>query len=213
MSLKHAMDSPILILLAGGKSSRMGTPKGLLDYYGNPWILEQILRYKNIENPRIYIGLGFDYEQYIEKIPWFKGAIKHAYFYSGVKVRVFINEYPDLGPFSTLQIVLKKIESKDSVLVLPIDVPLLDFKNLKVLIVENNKAVIPVYNGNNGHPVKLDYGFWKILLSINLKSKMARLNLQIKQMNALNKTYIAVSSCSICQNINTLEQWKSYLNR
>ena len=35
-----------LILLAGGKSSRMGTPKGLVDYQGQPWLLEQLGRFR-----------------------------------------------------------------------------------------------------------------------------------------------------------------------
>jgi molybdopterin-guanine dinucleotide biosynthesis protein A len=64
-------DSHVLILLAGGKSTRMGSPKGLLDYKGKQWILEQISRYKYVLNPKVYIGLGHDYENYFSAISWF----------------------------------------------------------------------------------------------------------------------------------------------
>ena len=47
------MVSPVLILLAGGKSARMGFPKGLLDYHGTFWILEQISRYKYVDRKSV----------------------------------------------------------------------------------------------------------------------------------------------------------------
>ena len=65
--------SRVLIILAGGRSSRMGSPKGLLDYHGTPWILEQISRFNCVQNAKVYIGLGYDYEKYVDVIPWLKG--------------------------------------------------------------------------------------------------------------------------------------------
>ena len=203
---------PILILLAGGKSARMGSPKGLLDYNGIPWILEQITRYNHIKNPRIYIGLGYDHQKYFDVIPWFKNAIDNPYKYNGVEVRVIINDMPELGAFSTLQKVLEKTEEHTSVMVQPIDVPLPNEQSLVAIIKENNVIVIPKCNNKNGHPVKLKSKFWSALLSIDLFVKDARLDTQIKIINTSSVTYIKVLDNSVYQNINTKEKWNNYLN-
>ena len=59
--------SPALVLLAGGKSSRMSVPKGLLNYSGTYWILKQIPRFREIDNQQIGIGLGFDHDKDVMK--------------------------------------------------------------------------------------------------------------------------------------------------
>ena len=204
------MDIPNLILLAGGKSTRMGSPKGLLDYRGTLWVLEQIARYKFIENSIAYIGLGYDYEQYLNAIPWFKDAIENSYNYNGVEVRVVINNQPQFGSFSTLQTVLKKVDIDSTVIVLPIDVPLLNKQSLTSIINENNKVVIPTCDAKNGHPVKLNSEFWNTLLPIDMFSKNARLDTQIKQLNSLSITFVNIIDNSVYQNINTKEKWNYY---
>ena len=207
------MISPVLILLAGGKSTRMGTPKGLLNYFGKPWILEQICRYKPIENPKVIIGLGYDYKQYFKEIPWFKSAINHLYKYNGVTVQVVINKEPEYGSFSTLQTVLHTVNLKNTILVQPIDVPLLNNKELRLIIRNTNKIVIPTCDAKNGHPVKLNPTFWNILLAIDKTSDNARLDVQIKKENPLSIKYLNVLDNSVYQNINTKEDWKKHLQK
>jgi len=149
------VESPILILLAGGKSTRMGFPKGLLDFHGKLWLLEQISRLKYVENPKVCIGLGHDSELYFKSIPWFAEALNNFYLYDGVEVRVVINNQPEFGAFSTFQTVLDKIVRTANVLVQPIDVPLADQQSLTTIIKKNNSIIIPRCNFKNGHPVKL----------------------------------------------------------
>jgi molybdopterin-guanine dinucleotide biosynthesis protein A len=71
---KEIGDYP-LILLAGGRSSRMGTPKGLLDYHGHPWLVEQVKRFKAASGKQVIIVLGFHQDPYFEKIPWLVKAV------------------------------------------------------------------------------------------------------------------------------------------
>ena len=203
------MGLPILILLAGGKSTRMGYPKGLLDFRGKRWILEQISRYSCIKNPKVYSGLGYDYELYFKAIPWFIEAVDDFYLYNGVEVKVIINLQPQFGAFSTLQTVL--VDIKVSVLVQPIDVPLANKQSLVSIINKDNSIVIPKCNSKNGHPVKLKPEFWNTLLSIDKSSKNARLDLQIKAQNTSTITYVKVSDKSVYQNINTINNWNDYL--
>jgi len=206
------MDSPILILLAGGKSKRMGSPKGLLDIHESPWILEQIGRYQHLKNSIVYIGLGYDYKLYLEAIPWFNIALKNSYNFDGVEVNVIINSQPQLGPFSTLQAVLNMVDKKTTIIVQPIDVPILNKEDLATIIKEDNTIVIPVYNAKNGHPVKLKPEFWNTLLTIDATNDKSRLDTQIKIFNASSISYVNVNDSSICQNINTKEKWYNYVN-
>jgi len=205
------MDSPILILLAGGKSKRMGSPKGLLDYHGSPWILEQIGRYKHLKKPMIYIGLGYDYKLYLDAIPWFNKALENSYSFDGVEVKVIINHQPQLGPFSTLQTILNIIDTKSTIIVQPIDVPLLNKEDLAILIKEDNIIVIPTCNAKNGHPVKLKPEFWDTLLTKNASNNKSRLDTQIKLCDTSSVSYVKVKDISIYQNINTINKWFNFI--
>lgn len=202
--------SPVLILLAGGRSSRMGSPKGLLDYHGLPWILEQVSRFHVRKNPKVYIGLGYDYEQYYDAIPWFKNAVDKSYKYQGAEVNIVINYNPELGPFSTLQKVLGSVDPHETIIVHPVDVPLLDEQNLSAIMSENNIIVIPVCDDHKGHPVKLKPEFWTTLLAIDLTSDKARLDTQIKEYNTSSISYLKVNDKLVYQNINTKKDWDIY---
>lgn len=205
------MGLPVLILLAGGKSTRMGSPKGLLEFNGTLWILEQISRYIYVPNPRVYVGLGYDYEQYFNVIPWFTEALEDFYLYDGVEVRVVINHQPQFGAFSTLQTILDKVDSNATILVQPIDVPIANKQSQAIIINKNNSVVIPKCDSKNGHPVKLKPEFWNPLLAIDKSSKKARLDVQIKNYKASSISFVNVSDSSVYQNINTRKNWNDYL--
>ncbi len=205
------MGLPVLILLAGGKSTRMGSPKGLLEFNGTFWILEQISRYIYAQNPRVYVGLGYDYEQYFNAIPWFIEALEDFYLYDGVEVRVVVNHQPQFGAFSTLQSVLDKVDLNATILVQPIDVPIANKQSQAAIINENNSVVIPKCDSKNGHPVKLKSEFWNPLLAIDKSSEKARLDVQIKNYIASSVSFVNVSDNSVYQNINTKKNWNNYL--
>ena len=204
------LDVPVLIILAGGKSSRMGSPKGLLDFNNRPWILEQISRFKSLKVPKVYIGLGYDNDLYFKNIEWFKKANNDFCVFDGVEVRVVVNPFPERGSFSTLQAVLKEVENTKDVLVLPIDVPILNTKELQELIAIESLVTIPKANGKNGHPVKLASLFWNELLALDINSNEARLDYQIKCIEPSNITYLKVLDPAICQNLNNREDWLLY---
>jgi len=205
-------ENPIFILLAGGKSSRMGMPKGLLPYKNTYWILEQINRFKTNEKGLVYIGLGFDYQLYFNAIPWFKKAIETPKEFKGKLVQVIVNTTPELGSFSNLQSVLKKVKVFQDILVLPVDVPLLKSSALKKITQVNNVVVMPNYNHKNGHPVKISYSFWKTFLTLTPLDVTARLDVQIKQKKASEISIVNVADCSVLKNLNTPERWEIFKN-
>ena len=62
-------NNTVFVLLAGGKSERMGTDKGLLKFQENYWILEQLNRISESTIQEVYIGLGFHSQNYFNTIP------------------------------------------------------------------------------------------------------------------------------------------------
>jgi CTP:molybdopterin cytidylyltransferase MocA len=204
-------NNTVLVLLAGGKSERMGVAKGLLEYKNSYWILEQINRISASTVTEVYIGLGFHYEEYSNKISWFTEAQLHSVFYKNLKVRVVINQNPQLGSFSTLQNVLLQIPKNKSVLINPIDIPILNTTELQNIIEEQNQIVLPNFEGKNGHPIKLHPEFWKPLLLLNPTNENSRLDLEIKKTIPSKITTIAVTDSCIVKNLNTPNDWATYL--
>lgn len=202
----------VFVLLAGGKSERMGVAKGLLKYQNTYWILEQINRISISTVTEVYIGLGYHQEEYSNKIPWFTEALLHFVQYRNLKVRVVINENPELGSFSTLQTVLRQIPKNKSILINPIDVPILNTTELQTIIETQNQVVIPNFEGKNGHPIKLHSDFWNSLLLLNPADKNSRLDLEIKKINPSKITSIAVTDSCILKNLNTPNDWIEFSN-
>jgi len=198
-----------LILLAGGKSSRMGKPKGLLHYKATLWILHQIETFIGSE---VFIGLGYDYQLYFDAIPWFKDALKKPVPYKGKNIRIIINTTPEFGLFSNLQSVLNHVNTNQQVLVLPIDVPLFNHKEQEKLFEEKNSIAIPKYRAIKGHPIKLQSNFWKTLLEINLSDKDARLDYKIKKITSSEISFVETFDEVCIQNLNTPKDWQTFIS-
>lgn len=198
-----------LVILAGGKSSRMKTPKGLLQYNNTFWILHQIETYIGTE---VYIGLGYDNQLYFNAIPWLKNALKKSTPYKGKNIRVVINANPKFGLFSNLQSILNHINKNQQVLILPVDVPLFNHLEQERLLEDKNLISIPKYKETKGHPIKLRSNFWKKLLNIDLLDKDARLDYQIKKSNPSEVSFIETSDGLCIQNLNTPKDWQVFLS-
>ena len=204
-------NNTVFVLLAGGKSQRMGFPKGLLSFNNTYWILEQLNRISETTIKEVYIGLGYDFDQYFEAIPWFEKATNSAQEFKGLSITIVINKAPELGSFSTLQTVLKEINTSKNVILNPIDIPLINSAALEQLISTNNEIVFPNFEEKNGHPIKMKHSFWSNLTMINLNRKDARLDFQLKKVNPVKISIIEVSDRVILYNLNTKKDWDSYL--
>ena len=200
-------NSPVFIILAGGKSERMGMAKGLLKFNKTFWILEQLRRTALTSIQSVYIGLGYQHQHYFEAIEWFAEASKKPYKYLGLEVTIVINETPKSGPFSTLQAVLNSVTDNKDVLVNPIDSPILNATDFEKIINEKCLIALPNYKGKNGHPVKLAYAFWQKLKSLDPLDSDSRLDFQIKKTAATEISNLSVSSADILLNINTPADW------
>jgi CTP:molybdopterin cytidylyltransferase MocA len=202
----------VFVLLAGGKSERMGVAKGLLKYKHTFWILEQLNRISKTSIKTVYLGLGYNAQHYFDAILWLKDSLNNEIEYQGLKIKTIVNPTPEFGSFSTLQTVLKNINSACDVLVSPIDVPLLNIDELNNIISAKNNIVMPNYEGKNGHPIKMAASFWQKLVSLDISEENSRLDSQIKKATPEEISIIKVNDASVVKNLNTKTVWVSFLN-
>jgi molybdenum cofactor cytidylyltransferase len=144
------MDAPQfdVVVLAAGRSSRMGEPKGLVSFRGRPWLLAQLDAIANAGG-RPVVVLGADRDRYLEELPDLSQ-----------RARLAFNDDPDRGPFSSLQCGLAAATPAAAVFVLPVDVPAASpdvWRALRGALagVGGADAAVPELEGRGGHPVLL----------------------------------------------------------
>lgn len=206
-----------LILLAGGQSSRMGTPKGLVDFRGRPWLLEQLSRFEAASGKVAVIVLGYHQERYFERIPWLQDAREEASVQSGLAVYVVVNKTPELGQFSSLRCAIPFLLEKgwSGAFILPVDVPGPQREVYGRLgkAFSNKDVVIPQYRSKGGHPVLLSRRFLGQLFSLSVSSNEARLDLQIQALSRERVAQVRVNDPQVRLNINTLEEFRAFADR
>lgn len=133
------------IILAAGASSRMGTPKALLDYRGETFV-GRLVRVLGESCEPLIVVLGYHADVIRQQTP------------SGAKV--VINPDPSRGQLSSLQTGLATLPAEaDGFAFIPVDSPAVEEDTVAKLArsFEQRKPetlfVIPRQSGKRGHPV------------------------------------------------------------
>lgn len=121
------------VVLAGGRSSRMGCDKALLDYNGIPLLGHMVALLKRAGLKNIYVS--GDYEGY----------------------DCFPDNMPFAGPAAAIRDILNSLADYDSVLFVPVDMPFLTQTILQGLLKYESGAhykdwPLPLCLPTSGHP-------------------------------------------------------------
>jgi len=133
------------VILSGGASSRMGSPKALLPYQGRPFLehLLEVTKHPKIGVRRVILGA---HAQSIAKTIALNSE------------EVLVNEEWEKGQLSSIQAALRSLPAAtDGILLCLIDHPLISPTLVDGLIEQfyatRAPVVLPVFEGHRGHPV------------------------------------------------------------
>jgi molybdenum cofactor cytidylyltransferase len=133
------------VILSGGASSRMGSPKALLPYQGRPFLehLLSVTQHKKIAHRRVVLGMHAE--------PIARAISLNA-------DEIVINDQWEKGQLSSIHAALSSLPASiDGIVLCLIDHPLISASLVSDLIYAfySTKApiVLPVYQSRRGHPV------------------------------------------------------------
>jgi molybdenum cofactor cytidylyltransferase len=150
------------VILSGGASRRMGSPKALLSYQGRPF-LEHLLDVAH--HPKIglrRVVLGADAEPIAKEV-------------NLAPDEIVINGEWEKGQLSSIQAALRSLPPEtDGIVLLLIDHPLISSVLVGELIDSfynsGKSIVLPVYEGRRGHPVIFSAALYQELANAPLET-------------------------------------------
>jgi len=132
------------VILAAGASSRMGTPKALLDAGGGESFLDRLAGVFLDAGCAVYVVLGED------AAPIAQASRR------GSEITFVLNPDPSRGQLSSLQCGLRAaMAGADAIFFTPVDAPGISRETILVLkdLLTGMDFAIPIFEGKRGHPV------------------------------------------------------------
>ena len=188
------------IILAAGKSSRMKTPKALLNWGEEKLINFQIKSLKNSNIEEIIIVLG-------------SNAIEIKKEILSDEVKVVENVDFELGKTTSIKKGLSEINNKNDILLIAVDQPrskllIEQISEFHINHPDNKKIAMPYSKGKSGHPIIFSNTFFEELIEINEETEGIR---DVIKRNQGSIIKYKTKDNSALIDLNTPEQYEEYL--
>lgn len=134
------------VVLAAGRSARMGSPKALLDFLGLPFVVRILQALEALEVKTRVVVLGPD-------------AARIQPVLAGSDCMIVENPVPDTGPIESLRIALRAVQplQPSAALVWPVDLPHVRVSTVERVLETHRRTskaiVVPTFGEHRGHPV------------------------------------------------------------
>jgi molybdenum cofactor cytidylyltransferase len=189
------------IILSGGASRRMGTPKALLQFQ-NETFLDRLIRVFSAVCHPIIVVVG----QHADQI---QAGIER-----GRDVLFAVNPDPDRGMLSSLQCGLALLPAvADAAMFLPVDHPNIEISTIETLAArfaaDRAPVIVPTYAGEHGHPVCIARQLIAELLALSPDTKAS----DVIHRHVLNTVYIDVSDPTVITDVDDPSAYADLLAR
>jgi molybdenum cofactor cytidylyltransferase len=177
------------IILSGGASRRMGTPKALLRFQ-NETFLDRLIRvFSAVCNP-IIVVVG----EHSDKIR--SGIARSS------DVLFVLNPDPERGMLSSLQCGLALVPpDAEAAMFLPVDHPHLELSTIQTLAArfhaDRAPVTVPIYAGEHGHPVCIAHSLVTELLALPPEAKAS----DVIHRHVPQTVYVEVSDPAVVTDI------------
>ncbi len=190
------MNNITAVILAGGKSHRMGTPKPLLKLKNKTFLdlIREKITEAGIKN--IYLVLGADAEYLRNNL-------------NTENLNIIINKSWQNGQLSSLKAAIKRVKKEtDGIIMFLIDHPSVKVSTIKKLLEAFREGsadiIVPEYEGRGGHPVIFSRNVFIALLQAPLNEGARAV---VRNTKYITKR-IRVNDRHIRQDIDTPEDFK-----
>lgn len=184
-----------VVILAAGRSSRMGKAKFALRFSSEKIFLKEIIdQYLLFGCRDVVVVLNEKGENLLNQL-------HHSL---PEQVKIAINHHPEKGRFYSIKTGIKQTTQKNFVFVHNVDNPFVNKEVLKLLFngIPNADYCFPVYNGRGGHPVLLSGNIVKGVISE--KENDISLREFLKRYEGRK---LMVNSDKVLVNINTMKEY------
>lgn len=189
------------LILAAGQGKRLGAVKPLLAA-DHAVLLELVVKqYRKAKLDELIVVLGHEARQIVQRIPL-----------NGIKI--IINNEHRVGLSSSIQRGLAHVSSRFNAVMIGLgDMPLVTTNTIDMLIAEYNKSkkgiVVPVHDGQRGHPVILDMKYLEAMLTLrgDVGAK------SVLETHAKDVREVTIDSDEVLIDVDTREAWEKIRTR
>jgi molybdenum cofactor cytidylyltransferase len=187
------------VVLAAGRSVRMGSPKALLDFRGQPFVVRILEAFEALDLKARVVVVGPD-------------ASRIRPVLAGHDCLVVENPDVEGGPIASLRCALAALASARpaAILVWPIDLPHVRIATVERLIEAYRRspapAVVPVFGNRRGHPVIWDAAVFGELESGEAATRAGAR--AVLHAHAAEVVSVVVEDPAVCDDLNTPEDYE-----